>query len=112
VIRRSFRDEWQRKYEPRASEKISSSHIRACELRQQQRQLQQQRMGSMPSSMADMYQMVMEMCEEQAESDMMSYSFGRYLSHSLQVGRKFGVVILTAADIGVCCKCCVCIKTC
>jgi hypothetical protein len=89
---RTFRDEWQRKYDPRASEKISSSHIRARELRQQQRQRQQQRRGSMPSSMADMYQMVMEMCEEQAESDMMSYSFGRYLSHSLQVGQNVALV--------------------
>jgi hypothetical protein len=92
-LHRTFRDEWQRKYEPLASEKISSSHKRARELRQQQRQRQRQYRSTMPSSMADMYQMVMDMCEEQAESNMMSYSFGRYLSHSLQVGSNFDVCV-------------------
>jgi hypothetical protein len=85
MLCRTFRDEWQRKHEPLASEKSSGSHQRARQLRQQQRARQRQQRISMPSSMADMMAMVMEMCEEQAESDMMSYSFGRYLSNSLQV---------------------------
>ncbi|KAF6251123.1 hypothetical protein COO60DRAFT_1645411 [Scenedesmus sp. NREL 46B-D3] len=98
----TFRDEWQRQYEPLASERgssssSSSSHSRARQLRRQERQRQRHYRSSMFSSTADMYQMVLDMCEEQAESDMVSYSFRRYLSHSLQVATQEQLARLVAA---------------